>query len=42
MTMVNENLNPEKSQLSPEDIQIEKALRPLSFDDFFGQEKNCR
>jgi len=37
--MVNENLNPEKSQLSPEDIQIEKALRPLSFDDFFGQEK---
>ena len=36
---MNEHLNPEQSPLSPEEKEIEKALRPLSFDDFTGQEK---
>jgi len=32
-------LHGDKSFLSPEDQEIEQALRPLSFDDFTGQEK---
>lgn len=36
---MNPNINPNKEKLSSEDIQIEKALRPLSFNDFCGQEK---
>lgn len=36
---MNENLNPEKSHLSHEDFDVEKQLRPLSFDDFNGQDQ---
>jgi Holliday junction DNA helicase RuvB len=36
---MNENLNPDKNLSSPEDIEVEKKLRPLSFDDFTGQEQ---
>jgi Holliday junction DNA helicase RuvB len=32
-------LNPNKESYSPQDIDIEKALRPLSFDDFAGQDQ---
>jgi len=35
---VNENLDPTDNNLSSEDQEIDKALRPLSFDDFAGQE----
>ncbi|MBK78879.1 MAG: Holliday junction branch migration DNA helicase RuvB [Flavobacteriaceae bacterium] len=35
---MNENLDPTGSHLSSEDQEIDKALRPLSFDDFAGQE----
>ena len=35
---MNENLNPNKNHLSAQEMDIEKALRPLSFDDFTGQE----
>lgn len=36
---MNKDISPDKENLSPEDIQIERALRPLQFDDFCGQEK---
>lgn len=36
---MNENLNPDKNTSSPEDLDVEKKLRPLSFDDFTGQEQ---
>jgi len=36
---VNENLDPEKSNLSEEEITIEQQLRPERFKDFAGQEK---
>jgi Holliday junction DNA helicase RuvB len=36
---MNEHLNPENSDLSNEEIDVEKKLRPLSFDDFTGQEQ---
>ncbi len=36
---MNENLNPTNENLSPEEQDIEKTLRPLSFDDFAGQRK---
>ncbi|WP_066223561.1 Holliday junction branch migration DNA helicase RuvB [Formosa haliotis] len=36
---MNENLNPDKEHFSSEEIDIEKALRPLSFDDFAGQDQ---
>jgi len=36
---MNDHLNPEQSPLSPEEKDMERALRPLSFDDFTGQEK---
>ena len=36
---MNEHLNPEHSDLSKEEIDVEKKLRPLSFDDFTGQEQ---
>ncbi|MDW8297225.1 MAG: Holliday junction branch migration DNA helicase RuvB, partial [Raineya sp.] len=32
-------LTGEQDKLSPSDKEIEKALRPLSFEDFTGQEK---
>ena len=36
---MNENLDPTGQYLSPEELDIERALRPLSFDDFAGQEQ---
>ena len=36
---MNENLNPDKSNFSPEDLDVEKKLRPLTFDDFNGQDQ---
>ncbi|GIZ14571.1 Holliday junction branch migration DNA helicase RuvB [Capnocytophaga catalasegens] len=35
---MNEHLNPNKDRFSAQELDIEKALRPLSFDDFTGQE----
>jgi Holliday junction DNA helicase RuvB len=35
---MNEHLNPDKNNFTPEDVEVEKRLRPLSFDDFTGQE----
>ena len=37
--MINENLDPTGDNFSPEEFDIERALRPLSFDDFAGQEQ---
>ncbi|MGS2741510.1 Holliday junction branch migration DNA helicase RuvB [Sinomicrobium sp. M5D2P17] len=36
---MNEYLDPTGDQFSPEEIDIEKTLRPLSFDDFAGQDQ---
>ena len=36
---MNENLDPNKERFSPQEVDIEKALRPLSFDEFTGQEQ---
>ncbi|OIQ29417.1 MAG: Holliday junction DNA helicase RuvB [Bacteroidetes bacterium MedPE-SWsnd-G2] len=36
---MNENLDPTNSNFSPEENDVEKRLRPLSFDDFTGQDK---
>jgi Holliday junction DNA helicase RuvB len=36
---MNENLNPDKSNFTSEEFDIEKKLRPLSFNDFTGQEQ---
>ncbi|MCK0160739.1 Holliday junction branch migration DNA helicase RuvB [Allomuricauda sp. F6463D] len=36
---MNENLDPSGENLSPEEFDIERALRPISFDDFTGQAK---
>ncbi len=36
---MNENLNPENDNFSNEELDVEKKLRPLSFDDFTGQEQ---
>jgi Holliday junction DNA helicase RuvB len=36
---MNENLNPEKDNFSAEELDVEKKLRPLTFDDFTGQEQ---
>ncbi|GFR85560.1 Holliday junction ATP-dependent DNA helicase RuvB [Elysia marginata] len=35
---MNDFLDPNKEQLAPEEIENEKVLRPLNFDDFSGQE----
>lgn len=35
---MNEHLNPEKDPFNNEEVEVEKRLRPLSFDDFTGQE----
>lgn len=35
---MNENLDPNEENLSPSEREIEKALRPIEFDDFSGQE----
>ena len=36
---MNENLNPTDDHFSSEEQDIEKVLRPLSFDDFAGQDQ---
>ena len=36
---MNENLDPTNENFSSEEVDIEKALRPLSFDDFAGQDQ---
>jgi Holliday junction DNA helicase RuvB len=36
---MNENLDPTNSSYNPEELDLEKKLRPLSFDDFAGQEQ---
>jgi len=36
---MNENLNPGNTSFSNEELDVEKKLRPLSFDDFTGQEQ---
>ncbi len=36
---MNENLDPTGSNFSAEELEIERALRPISFDDFTGQEQ---
>ena len=34
---MNESLDPTKENLNPEEVEIDKALRPLEFSDFSGQ-----
>ncbi|WP_339631961.1 Holliday junction branch migration DNA helicase RuvB [Bizionia echini] len=36
---MNENLDPTNEKFSPEENDVEKKLRPLSFDDFTGQDQ---
>jgi len=36
---MNENLDASGENFTPEEFDIERALRPLSFDDFAGQQK---
>jgi Holliday junction DNA helicase RuvB len=36
---MNENLDPTNNNFSPDELDIEKKLRPLSFDDFSGQDQ---
>ncbi len=36
---MNENLNPENTDYTNEELEVEKKLRPLSFDDFTGQDQ---
>lgn len=36
---MNENLNPSNENFSPEELDVERKLRPLSFDDFTGQDQ---
>ncbi|SHF71728.1 Holliday junction DNA helicase subunit RuvB [Flavobacterium fluvii] len=36
---MNENLDPTNSGYNPEELDLEKKLRPLSFDDFAGQDQ---
>jgi len=36
---MNDNLNPSSEDLSPEELDIEKKLRPLTFSDFTGQDQ---
>ncbi|ELY2009179.1 Holliday junction branch migration DNA helicase RuvB [Flavobacterium psychrophilum] len=36
---MNENLDPTNQKYNPEELDLEKKLRPLSFDDFTGQEQ---
>ena len=36
---MNDNLNPTSDNISPEERDFERALRPLTFDDFTGQEQ---
>ncbi len=36
---MNENLDPTTNNFTPEDLDIERVLRPITFDDFAGQEQ---
>ncbi|WP_299364909.1 Holliday junction branch migration DNA helicase RuvB [Winogradskyella sp.] len=36
---MNENLNPSNENFSPEELDVEKKLRPLTFEDFTGQDQ---
>jgi Holliday junction DNA helicase RuvB len=36
---MNENLNPDKEHFTSEELDVEKKLRPLSFNDFTGQDQ---
>ena len=36
---MNENLNPSGEELSHEELDLEKKLRPLTFSDFTGQDQ---
>jgi Holliday junction DNA helicase RuvB len=36
---MNEHLDPTEEHLTPQDVEVEKQLRPLSFDDFTGQDQ---
>lgn len=36
---MNEHLDPNKERFSPEEVDIERALRPLVFEDFAGQDQ---
>ncbi|WP_299526927.1 Holliday junction branch migration DNA helicase RuvB [Winogradskyella sp.] len=36
---MNENLNPSNDNFSPEDLDVERKLRPLTFEDFTGQDQ---
>src|SRR5210317_1551730 len=36
---MNKNLDPTNDNFSPEEVDVEKKLRPLSFDDFTGQDQ---
>lgn len=36
---MNDNLNPSSDHFSPEELDVEKKLRPLAFDDFTGQDQ---
>jgi len=36
---MNPNIDPIKDHMAPEELELERKLRPLSFDDFAGQEK---
>ncbi|MEZ4798112.1 MAG: Holliday junction branch migration DNA helicase RuvB [Flavobacteriaceae bacterium] len=36
---MNQNLDPTNEKFSPEDLDVEKKLRPLSFEDFTGQDQ---
>lgn len=36
---MNENLDPTNDHYSPEELDVERKLRPLSFDDFTGQDQ---
>ena len=37
--IMNEHLDPTNSHYNPEELDVEKKLRPLSFDDFTGQDQ---
>ena len=36
---MNEHLNPSNDHFSSEELDVEKKLRPLSFEDFTGQDQ---
>lgn len=39
ISFMNENLDPKGENFTPEELDVERALRPLSFDDFAGQDQ---